>query len=247
MSTDRATDFYRENGYWLHKKPLFSEDQFARLSALFEDLLAQQEAGRRADQLDVPHFNCPALFEFLLAEQVLDLVEPFIGPDIGLWSSHFICKEPQIGRATPWHEDSAYWNGRMDRMDQIITVWLAIDPSTRANGCMRVLPGTHVNGFSQYEEVDRAHNTFPRQVVAEERDDTKAVYFELEPNECTLHDARIIHGAAANSSYLRRCGYTMRYFSLSSKVIAERNETHRVWHCRGRNVAENKLAERPAF
>ena len=61
MSTDRATDFYRENGYWLHKKPLFSEDQFARLSALFEDLLAQQEAGRRADQLDVPHFNCPAL------------------------------------------------------------------------------------------------------------------------------------------------------------------------------------------
>ena len=144
MSTDRATDFYRENGYWLHKKPLFSDDQFARLSALFEDLLAQNEAGRRADQLDVPHFNCPALFEFLLAEQVLDLVEPFIGPDIGLWSSHFICKEPQIGRATPWHEDSAYWNGRMDRMDQIITVWLAIDPSTRANGCIRVIPRSHL-------------------------------------------------------------------------------------------------------
>ncbi len=247
MSTDRAARFYTENGYWLHKKPLFTDEKFAQLCTLFEEILADQDKGRRADQLDLPHFRYPAFFEFLLADQVLDLVEPFIGPNIGLWSSHFICKEPQIGRATPWHEDSAYWNGRLDRMDQIITVWLAIDPSTRANGCMRVIPGTHVNGFSQYEEVDQAHNTFSRQIVAEQRDETKAVYFELEPNECSLHDARIIHGATANESVVRRCGYTMRYFSLTSKVLPERNPTHRVWHGRGENIAGSALTELPAF
>ena len=245
MSEDSAAAFYRENGYWLRKKPLFSAEQFARLSAIFEELLASQDPGRRADQLDVPHFTCPALFEFLLADEVLDLVESFIGPDIGLWSSHFICKEPQIGRATPWHEDSAYWNGRMDRMDQIITVWLAIDPSMRANGCMRVLPGTHVNGFSDYEEVDRAVNTFPRQIIPEQLDESRAVYFELEPNECSLHDARIVHGATANTSAQRRCGYTMRYFALTSTVVPERNSTHKVWHCRGKNVGGSALAELP--
>ena len=105
MSTDRAARFYIENGYWLHKKPLFTDEKFAQLCTLFEEILADQDKGRRADQLDLPHFRYPALFEFLLADQVLDLVEPFIGPNIGLWSSHFICKEPQIGRATPWHED----------------------------------------------------------------------------------------------------------------------------------------------
>jgi hypothetical protein len=36
----------------------------------------------------------------------LDLVEPIIGLNIGLWSSHIICKEPVIGKQTPWHEDS---------------------------------------------------------------------------------------------------------------------------------------------
>ncbi len=247
MLADNAAKFYKENGYWLHNSPLFSDDKFVRLTALFEGLLAAKEDGRRADQLDVPHFTCPALFEFLLADEVLDLVEPFIGPHIGLWSSHFICKEPMVGRATPWHEDSAYWNGRMDRMDQIVTVWLAIDPSTRDNGCMRVLPGTQVNGFSDYEEVDRENNTFPRQIIADQLDESQAVYFELQPNECSLHDARIVHGAAANRSAMRRCGYTMRYFALTSKVLAERNASHRVWHCRGDNMAGSELAELPEF
>ena len=122
---------YRDNGYWLHKEPLLAAHRFDRLCDLFEELLANKAPGKRADQLDVPHFAEPRLFEFLMADEVLDLVEPFIGPHIGLWSSHFICKEPTIGRATPWHEDSAYWNGRMDQLDRIVTVWLAIDLKIR--------------------------------------------------------------------------------------------------------------------
>lgn len=237
-----ALGFYRDNGYWLHKEPLFSADRFRRLGELFEELLANKDPDKRADQLDVPHFAEPRLFEFLLAEEVLDLVQPFIGPNIGLWSSHFICKEATIGRATPWHEDSAYWNGRMDALDRIVTVWLAIDPSLRENGCMRVIPGSHEGGFSDYEPVDGVTNTFSRQVKPELIDEEDAVYFELQPNESSLHDARIIHGAEANTSSLRRCGYTMRYFSLERRVLPERNGAHKVWHCRGQNVAGSELA-----
>ena len=237
-----ALGFYRDNGYWLHKEPLFSADRFRRLGELFEELLANKDPDKRADQLDVPHFAEPRLFEFLLAEEVLDLVQPFIGPNIGLWSSHFICKEATIGRATPWHEDSAYWNGRMDALDRIVTVWLAIDPSLRENGCMRVIPGSHEGGVSDYEPVDGVTNTFSRQVKPELIDEEDAVYFELQPNESSLHDARIIHGAEANTSSLRRCGYTMRYFSLERRVLPERNGTHKVWHCRGQNVAGSELA-----
>ena len=239
--------FYREQGYWLHREPLLAPARFGRLCALFEELLAAKDPSLRADQLDVPHFAEPRLFEFLLADEVLDLVERFIGPDIGLWSSHFICKEPGVGRATPWHEDSAYWNGGMDRLDRIVTVWLAIDPATRDNGCMRVVPGTHRGGFSEYEEVDGRTNTFGRQIKPEAVDEGRAVYFELEPNQCSLHDARIMHGATANASDTRRCGYTMRYFSLHRRVLPGPNANHRVWHCRGENAAGNDLAPPPEF
>ena len=59
---------------------------------------------------------------------MLDTVEPLVGPDIALWTSHFISKDPYTGRATPWHEDCAYWNGRFDTYDRIVTVWLALGP-----------------------------------------------------------------------------------------------------------------------
>ncbi|MHA4866087.1 phytanoyl-CoA dioxygenase family protein [Duganella sp. PWIR1] len=233
---------YREHGYHLHRKPLFSPEKQALLTAIFEEHLADKGT-RLSDELDTPHFRDPRLFDFLLSDEVLDLIEPVIGPNIALWSSHFICKDPLVGRATPWHEDSSYWNSRVDGFDQIITVWLAIDRSTRENGCMRVIPGTHRNGFSEYERVDGAINTFDTQVKGV--DERSAVYFELEPGQCSLHDSRIIHGAAANTSPLRRCGYTMRYFSTNIKVVKDTDHTgapFKIWLARGQDLAGNRYA-----
>jgi ectoine hydroxylase-related dioxygenase (phytanoyl-CoA dioxygenase family) len=185
----------------------------------------------------VPSFRDPRLLDYLLSDEALDLVEGLIGPDIVLWSSHFICKDPYVGRMTPWLEDSAYWNGRFDRYDNIVTIWLAIDRSTKENGCMRLIPGTHHNGFSEYENVDQRINTFHAQI--KNIDESQAVYFELERGECSLHDSRIMHGAPANTSPHRRCGYTMRYISANTLVNPEKNAGWKFWLARGRNLAGN--------
>src|SRR5690606_8924302 len=147
-----------------------------------------------------------------------------------------ICKEPYIGKQTPWHEDSAYWEGRLDRYDKIVTIWLAIDRSTKENGCMRVIPGTHTDGFSEYQQVETGENIFDTE-IKKKVDDADAVYFELERGQCSLHDSRIIHGAQANKSPHRRCGYTMRYFSTEAKVIPEKNPNYKIWLARGKDIA----------
>jgi len=228
-------EHYVREGYVLIHRPVFAPEKFARLKAIFEE-----DLGRFSDpELDMIHTRDDRLLEFLLSDEVLDLVEPVVGPDIGLWASHLICKRPKTGKATPWHEDSAYWNGRVSTMAGICTVWLAIDQSTPENGCMRVIPGSHTNGFSDYEQVDSAGNIFPTQIKPEQVDEARAVYFALEPNECSLHEARLIHGAQANTSDFRRAGYTMRYFPTASKVIPERNQGHKIWLARGRDIAGN--------
>ncbi|WP_219838041.1 phytanoyl-CoA dioxygenase family protein [Paenibacillus sp. R14(2021)] len=231
-------EFYEENGYAIYRNQLFSAEKQAELTAIFEE--QWELVGRRLNsELDTPHFRDERLLKFLLSDEVLDLVEPILGPNIGLWSSHFICKEPHIGKQTPWHEDSAYWNGRLSRFDKIATVWLAIDRSSQENGCMRVIPGTHKNGFSHYEAVSEDDNIFATQI--KNIDATKAVYFELEPGQCSIHDSRIIHGAAANSSPNRRCGYTMRYFATDAKVFPEKNPGFKVWLARGKDIAGNNF------
>ena len=125
-------DAYRRDGYLLVQRPVLSPGRFASLKALYEEH-RDGRGDKRADELDTPHLADPRLLEILLSDELLDLVEPIVGPDVGLFSSHFIAKEPRTGRPTPWHEDGAYWEGKFDRFDDLVTVWLAIEPSNRGN------------------------------------------------------------------------------------------------------------------
>ena len=176
--TDEQVQTYQREGYLIVQENIFPDAQFERLKAHFEDQLDRLEPSVRPEAMDVPHFTDPALFEWLLADEVLDLIEPILGPDIALWSSHFICKPKGDGRRVPWHEDSAYWKGKLDPME-VCTVWVAIDPSTTANGCMYVVPSTHFNGFSDYEPVDRNQNVFASEIKPSQRNDALA-----KPCEC---------------------------------------------------------------
>jgi len=233
--------FYKKEGYLLTSKPLLNDRDFSELTDIFEEHLANK-GGKKADELDKPHFEDARLMKFLLADEVLDLVEDMIGPNIGLFSSHFISKDPGKGRRTPWHEDSSYWDGKFDHQDSIVTIWLAIDPTSIENGCMGVVPGTHLMEAAEYEEVeDPETSTFDTEIKAGTFDPNDIVWFELEKGHYSLHDARIIHGANANNSNKRRCGYTMRYFSLDMKFNPETSPGHKLWHCRGENLANNPL------
>jgi hypothetical protein len=235
--TAQQVSQYEADGYTLYKKPVFSSAKFDKLKAIFEEDLAKYGE----DDLDTIHWRDERLLEFLLSDEVVALVEPLVGPNIGLWSSHFISKPPFKGKATPWHEDSTYWNGRITTMAGICTVWLAIDEATPENGCMSVIPGTHINGFSEYEAVDEALNIFGSEIKKNLIDEDKAVYFSLKPDECSLHEARIIHGAKANASPKRRAGYTMRYFPTTSLVIPEKNPGRRLWLVKGKDQAGNNF------
>lgn len=241
LTTDQVK-FYRNKGYLLTNEPLFSDEKFAELSNIFEELLANW-GNTKGNELDVPHFRENSLFDFLMDEHVLNIIEDLIGPNIGLWSSHFICKEAKTGKRTPWHEDSSYWNGRFDQYNGIITIWLAIDPSKKENGCMGVIPETHRNGFSNYGEIDTSHEIFTLEIKDKNMSLDKVVWFELEKNQYSLHDSRIIHGANANNSNMRRTGYTMRYFNTDLKMNMNHpdNSNHKVYHCRGNNKGNNPL------
>ena len=238
MSTRLSSEqiaHYNSEGYVLFHQPVFAPEKFARLQAIFEEGLKKYGE----NDLDTIHFRDARLLEFLLSDEILDLVEPVVGPNIGLWSSHFISKPAGVGKATPWHEDSAYWNGNISTMEKICTVWLALDKVDAQNGAMKVIPGSHANGFSQYDEVSKEGNIFHLEIKPEQVEESQAVTFELEPGEASLHEARIIHGADANRSTRRRAGYTMRYFPTTSLVHLEKLPGHKLWLARGEDVAGN--------
>ncbi|MDR3689733.1 MAG: phytanoyl-CoA dioxygenase family protein [Fimbriimonas sp.] len=244
--TTEEVDQYREEGFLVYNRPVLSDAKFVGLRASFERILENLDASERPEAMDVPHFMYPELFEWAFDPQILAMVEPIMGPDLALFSTHFICKPKGNGKRVPWHEDSAYWVGMLEPME-VCTVWLAIDPSTRENGCMMVIPRTHTSGykgFSEYDDVDAAHNVFSTEIKPILRDESKTVYIELAPNECSLHDSRVMHGSEANMSQIRRCGWTLRFCSTAVRFSQERfNGAHQVYLASGKDLGGNVYAD----
>jgi chlorinating enzyme len=242
LSPEQVAHFRRE-GYVIPTEAVLPEDKFQGLKRYFEGMLGELEPHERPEHMDVPHLVHPELFEWLLHDSVLDLVEPLLGPDIAVFSSHFICKPGSDGKRVPWHEDSAYWNDMLSPM-QVVTVWLAIDRSDTGNGCMRVIPRTHHNGYSEYEPVDDpANNVFGNEIKKSQYDASKAVDCILEPNHASLHDGKLMHGSNRNTAPRRRCGYTMRYVSAHTRLNPNRLDHHQLYLARGKDPGTNQWGD----
>ena len=239
--TDVDVAAYNREGFLVYPNPVFSEKKFAALASHFEEALAALPSDVRPESMDVPHFTDTKLFDWLLSDEVLDLVEPIIGPDIALFASHFICKPKGDGRRVPWHEDSFYWRDIIDPMN-VVTVWLAIDASTRENGAMQVVPRT-LDGTSEHQTVDASTNVLPWEVKSKPGNGTQVVTIELQPNHASLHDGRLLHGSPPNTSNMRRCGYTMRYMPTTVKLRDSYQSLHNIYLARGRDRAGNKYAD----
>ncbi|MDF3059481.1 MAG: Protein involved in biosynthesis of mitomycin antibiotics/polyketide fumonisin [Rariglobus sp.] len=245
LTADQVEHYHRE-GYTVFNQPVLPARKFEALKNYFEQILADMPSTERPEAMDVPHFMHPKLLEWALDDSVLSLVTPILGEDLALFSTHFICKPKGNGKRVPWHEDSAYWKGKITPME-VCTVWFAIDPSTKVNGCMMVIPRTHregQGGFSDYEATDTSKSVFGTEIIQSHRDDSRRVYVELQANECSLHDARIQHGSEPNTSNIRRCGWTLRFCSTKVKFNQEGFDgAHHVYLARGRDLGGNIYAD----
>lgn len=249
-ATPEQVQFYRESGY-LKFGRIFAEHEILTLREHVDEMIAALPEGKRPEGMDRPHFEDPWLFKYLAHPHALDVIEDFIGPDIVLWSSHFISKPRGDGKAVPWHTDGAYWKNRLRPMN-VITLWLAVDPSTVENGCMRVEAGSHLAAaarLDQYVTVDKDDNVFDAEIPAEMIDPTRVIDLELKMGECHFHDAWTVHSSKPNTSDKRRCGYTMRYMPASVEHHPDPKWPHSIYLVRGqdRTGGFNKYTPVPHF
>jgi hypothetical protein len=219
-------------------------DSFYALKDHFERKLAVLAEGERPEDMDVPHFTDPALFRWLFDSNVLDVVESILGPDLALFSSHFFCKPPADGKSVPWHQDAYFWRNQIKPASEAVTVWLAIDPATEKNGCMRVIPASHRERTLRYQQLDDDQSVFDEELDPADVDERRAIPVELQPNQASIHSAALVHGSPANTSPLRRCGFTMRYISTRVRFNYEEvGDRHQIYLARGVDRSGNVYAD----
>jgi len=242
LTTDELTS-YRDNGYVTLPR-LFAPAKFEALRRHFEEKFAALPGGARPEDMDVPHFTDPRLFDWLLDPDVLRVVEQLIGPDIALFSAHFFCKPAGDGKSVPWHDDAYFWRETIDPASRAITVWVALDRVSQENGCMRVIPGSHAPGARGYRPSARDDSVFAEELDPACVEEDRAVPIELAPGACSIHTATLVHSSQANHSPLRRAGFTMRYISTDVRFNHEEvGDRHQIYLAQGIDHAGNVYAD----
>ncbi len=140
--------------------------------------------------------------------KILDAVEDLIGPNILLYLSTFWFKDAHDPRYVTWHQDSAYYG--LDPHD-VITLWLAFTDSNPANGCVRILPRTHLGEEFVHTETYAADNLLARGQSIDGIDESNAVDLELKAGQFSMHHERLVHGSAPNTSGDRRLGMSFTF------------------------------------
>ena len=175
--------------------------------------MQEHALGRPLNRLErtKPHLLFGWAAELARHPAVLAPVQEMLGPDLLCWETVLFTKEANGPEHITWHQDVLYWG--LEPPDEVVTAWIALSPSNAANGCMRVVPGSHRLDLQTHVDTYAEGNLLSRgqAIVAVKEED--AVDLVLEPGEMSLHHVKIIHGSDHNRSNDRRIGFAARYFT----------------------------------
>jgi phytanoyl-CoA hydroxylase len=145
----------------------------------------------------------PRLRAIAMHPDVLAAMEKLLGEKAKVVQDQAILKPPGGGAEKPWHQDMAYGPLAFNR--SVIGAWFALDPADLDNGCMHVIPYSHMDGaVPHYAERDW-------QLCDRTVNVAKDVAVPLKPGGVLLFSGLLHHGTPPNFSEKRRRAVQIHY------------------------------------
>lgn len=156
----------------------------------------------------------------------LELLEPLIGRNIKQVTQQIHWKPPGASlTGYRFHQDLRFRESKdafEDVVRDSVTIGVAIDPATKDNGCLRIVPDSHTKGYLGLSDNGEGsimkgltHND---ELVAVGLNPAHILDVELEPGDAVVWGLLTVHGSLPNSSAHDRA------FALSSYVRGETSQ-----------------------
>ena len=140
------------------------EQYFAHHSGRLRSLLPRQQT----DVFLQTHASLRWVYRLDARPKVLGAVEGILGPDILIWGSRWFPKQAHDKSYVARHQGATRWG--LD-LPNLVTAWIALTENARENGCLRIVPGTHLGPMLPQRETDDPDNALSRgQEIAVEVD-----------------------------------------------------------------------------
>lgn len=198
--------------------------------------MSNEEYATRGLNARDKHLQDDDLLDLYAHPAIVERIAALLGPDLLMWRSQFFPKYPKMG-GTGWHQASSYLNETM-RIATLhppnlrklfqLTAWVAVTDSTRENGCLRFVRGTHrriqpmaVEEFDPVKHADNKSDRFGTKVLLpfSNVDESRVVDIEMKAGQAVIFSERLMHGALPNSTETEsRLGMSARYIVPEVKI-----------------------------
>jgi ectoine hydroxylase len=240
--TPAELERFRADGFVI-KPSVFSAAEVAALLAASEDgVVAANErptfdaAGGKSRFSIWYDINQDVWGAASIDPRIVDPLEQLMGEDMAFYHGKIIFKEPQQGAAAAasgssweWHQDYGYWYYSFV-FPRLASAWVALDPSTKANGCLQVLRGSNRLGRLDHVKLGDQMG-IDKGRFAEVRQHHEQVDCEVPPGSVIYFDSLLVHGSRPNTTAGFRRSFIMCYCAQSNPEIIAGKPQHRRPRC----------------
>jgi ectoine hydroxylase-related dioxygenase (phytanoyl-CoA dioxygenase family) len=142
--------------------------------------------------------TAPGFHDVLWSPAFLMAASQLLEDAVRFWHDQLFCKPAHHGGVVAWHQDYSYWT-RTEPM-QHLTCWIALDDSTRENGCLYYVPGSHRWKLLPVTGLAGDMNEIMTVLSPEQQKAFTPVAVELKRGQCSFHHPLMVHGSYENRS-----------------------------------------------
>jgi phytanoyl-CoA hydroxylase len=157
----------------------------------------------------------PALLRAAMLARLHTVLDALMGQGRVLMQEMALVKPPKISGEKPWHQDAAYFRGSDPSL--MFGVWIALDPATRENGCMEVIPASHLRGPVPHVPAEDINLCTIRPDLLRLVD---RVALPMDPGDVLVFHSMLHHYTAANRSDRRRRALQFHYHQIGLEWIS---------------------------
>ncbi len=224
--TEAELNYYRTNGFVRSRMPIFEGEKFKEIEKLTSIIVKRNPAPGESVHVYNLLYKVPSFLDFIIEDNILDMAESLLGPNLGLLSASAFIKLPNSGSKFNWHIDFNQTEHRSE-ISKIKTtaMLLAITPSTPETGCLQYIPGSHLyKGERKYNSPPPDTN-FKGDIYygldeSEVDFSNGVVNLELPKAYCSFHDLHIVHGSQPNTGNNDRILLNFWFFSTDLNHIS---------------------------
>ena len=147
-------------------------------------------------------------------KKILNIIKNLLKANPKVRNIEFFSKPKKTGLKSPHHQDNYYWKFEDKRA---LNVWIACDKSSKSNGGVFYLKGSHKSGLKKHVTSYAPGSSYkiPLHVIRKLK--FEKIYPKLNPGDMLIHHCEVIHGSHENKSNKNRQGLVISYKANNSK------------------------------